>query len=94
MGIGMKIERNITVFAGETGQASGTERPDKARQEKDTQKNGIVYAGNFQGDMPVRDRIRQKKEQAQREAMKVVQEARSPSHASCTTFIEIGRAHV
>ncbi len=75
MGIGMKIERNITVFAGETGQASGTERPDKARQEKDTQKNGIVYAGNFQGDMPVRDRIRQKKEQAQREAMKVVQEA-------------------
>lgn len=71
----MKVERNITVFAGEPGQAAGAEKSGKAQQEKDNQKDSILYAGNFQGDMSVRDRIQQKREQAQKQAMKVVQDA-------------------
>lgn len=72
----MKVERNITVFAGEPEQARRPEESGKAqREEKEKQNGSIIYAGNFQGDMSIRDRIQQKKEQAQRQAMKVVQDA-------------------
>lgn len=70
----MKVERNITIFTGEQAQASGTEKAEQERQGQN-KKNGVFFAGGFQGDMTVRDRIQQKKEQAQKQAMKVVQDA-------------------
>lgn len=71
----MKVERNITVFAGEPDQAGRPEQSGKLQDGEKEKKNGsIIYAGNFQGDMSVRDRIQQKKEQAQKQAMKVVQD--------------------
>lgn len=70
----MKVERNITVYAGE--QTRRQEQSEKAQSgEKEKKNGGTIYAGNFQGDMSVRDRIQQKKEQAQKQAMKVVQDA-------------------
>ncbi len=72
----MKVERNITVFAGGPEQARRPEQSEKAQNdEKEKQSGNTIYAGNFQGDMSVRDRIQQKKEQAQKQAMKVIQDA-------------------
>lgn len=71
----MKVERNITVFAGEPEQARRPEQSGKAQSGEEKKNSSIIYAGNLQGDMSVRDRIQQKKEQAQKQAMKVVQEA-------------------
>lgn len=71
----MKVERNITVFAGDPERNCGTEKSEKAQKEKEGKKGSVIYAGNFQGDMTVRDRIQQKKEQAQKQAMKAVRDA-------------------
>lgn len=74
-GISMKVERNITVFAGDPGRVCGAEKPEEAQNEKEEKNGSVIYAGDFRGDMTVRDRIQQKKEQAQKQAMKVVQDA-------------------
>lgn len=74
MGRHMKVEKNITVFAGASEQARRSEQPEKVQGGEKEKKNGTIYAGDFRGDMSIRDRIQQKKEQAQKQAMKVVQD--------------------
>lgn len=68
----MKVEGNVTIFAGASGQASMAEKTGKQEREK---QGSTIYAGDFQGNMTIRDRIQQKKAQAQKQAMKVVQDA-------------------
>lgn len=71
----MKIEGNVTIFAGASGQASMTEMAEKAGKQEKGKQGGAVYAGDFQGNLSIRDRIQQKKAQAQKQAMKIVQDA-------------------
>lgn len=69
----MKVEGNVTIFAGASGQASMAEKAEKAQKQE--KQSSTIYAGNLSGDMTIRDRIQQKKAQAQKQAMKVVQDA-------------------
>ena len=66
----MRIEQNITVYAGaQPANTGNTEGADKNQEDRKT-----VFAGNLnQGqNQTLQDRIAQRKEQAQKEAMKVV----------------------
>lgn len=69
----MRVEKNMTIFAGaepdlsRTGKADGT---DKAKQERKA-----IFAGNLQGMPTLQDRIWQRKQQARQEALKVVKDA-------------------
>lgn len=69
----MRIQNNITVFAGDTR--------DIAQGEKANEKNAsagkskTIYAGNLLTDFPLRDRIQQRKAQAQERALKIVGDA-------------------
>lgn len=69
----MKIESNVTVFAGaasdyvHVGKREETERTGEDRK--------AIFAGNFQGTQTLQERIQQRKEQAQKEALKIVSDA-------------------
>lgn len=70
----MKIQNNITIFTGDTSgnaQAAG-----KARENRDINasngQNKSIYAGNLLPESPLRDRLQQRKAQAQERAMKIV----------------------
>lgn len=69
----MNVQNNITIFAGDTqslGQADRA-RADQAQQASQG-KNKTIYAGNFLTESPLRDRLQQRKAQAQERAMKIV----------------------
>ncbi len=70
----MNIQNNITIFTGDTSgnaQAAG-----KARENQDINasngQNKTIYAGNLLPESPLRDRLQQRKAQAQERAMKIV----------------------
>lgn len=64
----MRIEQNITVYAGaQPANTGNTEGADKNQEDRKT-----VFAGNLNQGQTLQDRIAQRKEQAQKEAMKVV----------------------
>lgn len=65
----MKVGGNITVFAGDTQAAVDREGTGKEKQGGEKK---AVYAGGLTGNMALRDRIAQKKEQAQQRALKIV----------------------
>lgn len=61
----MRIEKNITVFAKEA-------QKDGSNQEKNKK---TIFAGDLKGDFTLQDRIQQKKEEAKKQAMKIVGDA-------------------
>lgn len=76
----MKIQQNITVFAGDT--QSRIQAENESAQKQDAGKSGaekggsqIIYAGNLTDNLSLRDRIQQKKEQAQERALKIISDA-------------------
>lgn len=70
----MKVERNLTVFAGAEPEyphvVKDGENPDKDNKERKT-----IFAGDLQVNQTLQDRIQQRKEKAQQEAMKIVKDA-------------------
>jgi len=74
----MKVDGNgnITVFLDSAGQRTGLEeKAGRSEKKADEKQSNVIFAGNFQGDKSLRDRIEQRKAQAQESAMKVVREA-------------------
>ncbi len=70
----MRVEKNITVFTGDTRNEGGVDKAQRndSAQEK---KNKTIFAGDLKGDFNLRDRIQQKKEDARKQAMKLVSDA-------------------
>ena len=72
----MKLQNSITIFAGDTQgrvQTRQTEKADNPAQQEG--KNKTFYAGDFLVEFPLKDRIEQRKAQAQERAMKIVEDA-------------------
>lgn len=67
----MEVRNDITIFAGDTQnsvQASDKARGSHAAEEK----NQTIYAGNLLTEFPLKDRIQERRAQAQERAMKIV----------------------
>ena len=66
----MNIKNNITIFTGDTQRSiqADTARADQASQGK----SKTIYAGNLLTEFPLRDRIQERRAQAQERAMKIV----------------------
>lgn len=73
----MKVGNNITVFAGDTQSIENHDRETKggAGRGGADQQSKAVYAGGLTSNLSLRDRIQQKKEQAQARALKIVNDA-------------------
>lgn len=73
----MRLQNHINIFAGDTRNQAGQtkEAREQAQKAQDKGKNKTFYAGNFLVEFPLRDRIAQKKAQAQKRAMKIVADA-------------------
>ncbi len=67
----MKVQNNITVFAGDTRNNKQAENADTASRNSQ-EKNKTIYAGSLLREFPLRDRIQQRRAQAQERAMKIV----------------------
>lgn len=66
----MKIERDQTIFVGESTQSKRSQQPEEKQAQKAGQKS--IFAGDLSG---VTDPILQKKQEAQQKALKVVSDA-------------------
>lgn len=70
----MKVETNVTLFAGA--------EPDYAHivgsgenAEKENRERKTIFAGDFLGNQTLQERIQQRKEKAQQEALKIIRDA-------------------
>lgn len=67
----MEIRNDITIFAGDT--RNSMQASDKARGSQPAEeKNQTIYAGNLLTEFPLKDRIQERRAQAQERAMKIV----------------------
>ena len=70
----MKVETNITLFAGAepdfTHVVNTGDNPEKDNKDRKT-----IFAGDFQGNQTLQERIQQRKEKAQQEALKIIRDA-------------------
>ena len=76
----MKVQQNITVFAGDTQSRIQAENENAQKRESEkcgTEKGSsrIIYAGNLTENLTLRDRIQKKKEEAQERALKIISDA-------------------
>lgn len=73
----MKVQNNITIFTGDTqnNAQAGSARANKADMGSGSQNGKTIYAGNLLTEFPLRDRIQQRRAQAQERAMKIVGDA-------------------
>lgn len=71
MGVMMKIENNITVMSKAAQESEHIDNV-KAKSDKSGQ---IIFAGDLRGDFLLQDRIQRRKEKAQKQAMKIVNDA-------------------
>lgn len=70
----MKVETNITLFAGaEPDYAHVMESSENA--EKENKERKTIFAGDFLGTQTLQERIQQRKEKAQQEALKIIRDA-------------------
>jgi len=72
-GIVMKIASDITVLSPAAAQVS--ERTEAQKDRKSQSGGQTIFAGNLQGDFSLQERIQLKKEQAQKRALKVINDA-------------------
>lgn len=70
----MKLQNNITVFAGDTQNHAQAQKAERDGSGQDG-RNKTIYAGNFLTEFPLQDRIQQRKAQAQERALKIVSDA-------------------
>lgn len=67
----MEVRNDITIFAGDT--RNSVQASDKARGRQPVEeKNETIYAGNLLAEFPLKDRIQERRAQAQERAMKIV----------------------
>lgn len=67
----MEVRNDITIFAGDT--RNSVQASDKARgRQPAEEKNETIYAGNLLAEFPLKDRIQERRAQAQERAMKIV----------------------
>lgn len=73
----MRLQHNITIFSGNTQRSMQQEQTEKAEKSAKSMggKNQTIFAGGFSGGMSLQDRIQKKKEEAQRRALKIVEDA-------------------
>ena len=71
----MKVQNNITVFSGDTRNNAQAEWSNKKATESYDKKSKTIYAGDFLKEFPLRERIQQKKSEAQQRALKIVGDA-------------------
>lgn len=71
----MKIQQNITVFAGDTQSRAQAENENAGKSGAQENKSNTIYAGNLMENLTLRDRIQQKKEQAQQRVLKIINDA-------------------
>ncbi len=71
----MRLQNNITVFSGDTRNNAQAEWVKKEGTYSYDKKSRTVYAGNFLKEFPLREKLQQKKAEAQQRAMKIVGDA-------------------
>ena len=71
----MKVQQNITIFTGDTQNRTQAENENAKNNGARESRNKTIYAGNLTENLTLRDRIQQKKEQAQARALKIVNDA-------------------
>lgn len=72
----MRVQNNITVFTGDTQSSPQAQQAGRTAEKPGEEgKSKTFYAGNFMTEFPLRDRIAQRKAQAQERAMKIVSDA-------------------
>ena len=72
----MRLQNNITVFTGDTrNDAQVRQAGRKEGNPQESGKSKTFYAGNFLEEFPLKDRIAQRKAQAQERAMKIIGDA-------------------
>ena len=71
----MNVQNNITVFSGDTRNNAQAEWANKEATESCDKKSKTIYAGDFLKEFPLRERIQQKKSEAQQRALKIVSDA-------------------
>ena len=71
----MNVQNNITVFSGDTRNNAQAEWANKQATESYDKKSKTIYAGDFLREFPLRERIQQKKSEAQQRALKIVSDA-------------------
>ncbi len=70
----MRIDKNVTIFAGDVQSGSNADKAQKDGSTPEKNKK-TIFAGDLNGDFNLRDRIQQKKEEARKQAMKLVGDA-------------------
>lgn len=70
----MKVETNITLFAGAEPDFVHVVNADN-NPEKDNKDRTTIFAGDFQGNLTLQERIQQRKDKARQEALKIVRDA-------------------
>lgn len=93
MGIIMKVQQNITVFAQDTQNRTQAENENAEKKSAQESRSKTVYAGNLMENLSLRDRIQKKKEEAQARAMKIVSDAWDGDKGIEETIGE-SRAHI
>lgn len=68
----MNVQNNITVFSGDTRNNVQAEWANKEATESYDKKSKTIYAGDFLKEFPLREKIQQKKSEAQQRALKIV----------------------
>lgn len=87
----MEIRNNVTIF---TGDAQSGVRAEKGKESGSSSgKNRTFYAGNFLKEFPLKDRLNQKKAQAQAQAMKIVEDTWN-SDRKVEGLIQESREHI
>lgn len=71
----MNVQNNITVFSGDTRNNAQAEWANKEATESYDKKSKTIYAGDFLKEFPLREKIQQKKAEAQQRALKIVGDA-------------------
>lgn len=71
----MKIQQNITVFAGDTQNYAKTGSEPTEDRTSQNDRNKTIYAGDLTKQFSLKDRIQQKKEQAKERALKIINDA-------------------
>lgn len=71
----MNVQNNITVFSGDTRNNAQAEWVKKEATESFDKKSKTIYAGDFLKEFPLREKIQQKKYEAQQRALKIVGDA-------------------
>lgn len=70
----MRVGNNVKVYAGENPQQTSQSQQADRAEDRNKSRNMTFFAGNLRGDLSLRDRIAQKREQAKKQAFGMIEE--------------------